>query len=60
MGDLRYLLDTHTLLWAVREPNKLGKSAKDILSDADNLIYVSKVFCVKKSSLHDFYTFFQK
>ena len=43
MGDLRYLLDTHTLLWAVREPNKLGKSAKDILSDADNLIYVSAV-----------------
>ena len=33
MGNLKYLLDTHTLLWAIRKPNKLGKSAMDILSD---------------------------
>jgi PIN domain nuclease of toxin-antitoxin system len=43
MGNLKYLLDTHTLLWAIREPKKLGKFAKDILSDADNPIFVSAV-----------------
>ena len=43
MGNLIYLLDTHTLLWAIREPNKLGKSAKDILSNADNQIFVSAI-----------------
>ena len=37
MGNIKYLLDTHTLLWAIREPKKLGKSAKDILG------YVSSV-----------------
>jgi len=43
MGNIKYLLDTHTLLWAIREPKKLGKSAMDVLSDVDSLIFVSAI-----------------
>lgn len=38
-----YLLDTHTLLWALFEPEKLGMQAYAILTDRDNPVYVSSV-----------------
>ena len=43
MGDVKYLLDTHTLLWAVREESKLGKRALSVLEDINSHFYVSSV-----------------
>ncbi|MCL2248930.1 MAG: type II toxin-antitoxin system VapC family toxin [Oscillospiraceae bacterium] len=43
MGILKYLLDTHTLLWAVRDDTKLGNSAREVLSDINTQIFVSAV-----------------
>ena len=38
---MRYLLDTHCLLWWLTEPERLSAEAVDIISDADNDILVS-------------------
>ena len=38
-----YLLDTHTFIWAVLEPNKLGKKGKEIIINKKNEIYVSSI-----------------
>lgn len=38
-----YLLDTHSLLWAILEPEKLGKQAISILENVDNRILVSSI-----------------
>ncbi len=37
----QYLLDTHILLWAFNEPEKLSKKVQSILQNSANLIYVS-------------------
>jgi len=37
---VRLLLDTHTFLWAVREPAKLSRRASDLLTDRDNELVV--------------------
>ena len=36
-----YLLDTHTLLWLLAKPEKLGKTAKAIIENSDNRLYYS-------------------
>jgi PIN domain nuclease of toxin-antitoxin system len=38
---MRYLLDTHALLWALGEPTALSPQAGDIIADPSNLIFVS-------------------
>lgn len=38
---MRYLLDTHTLLWAVDGSKKLPNHLKDTISDKSNLCFVS-------------------
>lgn len=38
---MRLLLDTHTLIWGISEPEKLSKKTKELLSDVDNIILVS-------------------
>jgi PIN domain nuclease of toxin-antitoxin system len=38
---MRLLLDTHTFLWAVLEPQKLSKQAKTLLEDSNNALFVS-------------------
>ena len=38
---MNYLLDTHVFLWAVFEPEKLSKKARDAIEDPGNTIYVS-------------------
>jgi len=43
MGIVRYLLDTHTFLWAVCESNKLGIAGKQVMADNKNQIYVSAI-----------------
>lgn len=37
------LLDTHTLLWSLFDPNRLGTTALELLQDPKNTIYVSVV-----------------
>ena len=36
-----YLLDTHSLLWALGKPDALSDRAKTAISDANNIIHVS-------------------
>ena len=38
-----YLLDTHTLLWAVQEEKKLGRGARKIIENPESLLYVSAI-----------------
>jgi len=40
---MKYLLDTHILLWMLFEPEKLSKKVRDILKDENNDIFVSVV-----------------
>ncbi|GHU66734.1 twitching motility protein PilT [Clostridia bacterium] len=39
----RYLLDTHTFLWAVQEEKKLSAAARQIIENADNELFVSAI-----------------
>ncbi|MFC0820195.1 type II toxin-antitoxin system VapC family toxin [Moraxella marmotae] len=38
---MKYLLDTHILLWALTNSPKLGDKAKDIISNYDNELWFS-------------------
>ena len=40
---MKYLLDTHSLLWTVFEPDKLSLEAQAIILDRDNIICVSLI-----------------
>ncbi|MFK0735100.1 MAG: type II toxin-antitoxin system VapC family toxin [Gloeotrichia echinulata GP01] len=40
---MNYLLDTHTLLWWLNNDQKLCIEAKQIISNPENLIFVSAV-----------------
>ena len=40
---MNYLLDTHTLIWAMAAPHKLSKKVADILQDANDEIFVSVI-----------------
>lgn len=40
---MKYLLDTHTLIWAIFEPEQLSQNVSDILSNKRNKIFVSTV-----------------
>ena len=39
----KYLLDTHTFIWAIVEKSKLSKLVFEILQDTDNQLFVSAV-----------------
>ena len=39
----RLLLDTHAALWALSEPEKLSRSARTALENAENEVFVSVV-----------------
>ena len=45
MGTVKngFLLDTHTLLWAVQEEKKLGRGARKVIENPDSLLYVSAI-----------------
>lgn len=38
---MEYLLDTHTLLWALYEPDKLPNNIKELIESKDNSIFYS-------------------
>ena len=40
---MKYLLDTHTLIWAVQNTKELSQKAKNIIIDENNDIYVSTI-----------------
>lgn len=40
---MRFLLDTHTFLWAIFDPEKLSRSARRAIRDPDNDILVSVI-----------------
>ena len=35
MGTVKYLLDTHTLLWAIQKDVELSDAVKEIITDKD-------------------------
>jgi len=40
---MKYLLDTHTLLWAVFEPDKLTKKVEKLIQDPTNQVSISVI-----------------
>ncbi len=40
---MKFLLDTHSLLWTIFEPDKLSPEAQGIIGDRDNIICVSLI-----------------
>ena len=40
---MSYLLDTHTLIWAITEPQNLSKKARDLIEAPEQRIVVSAV-----------------
>lgn len=63
---MRYLADTHVLLWAWQEPERLSRRARTILEDASGVVFFSTAtiweMAIKisrgklrlKAPLHDF------
>jgi len=51
---MRYLLDTHTLIWFLEGDHRLSAAANDIVSDADN----SKVSTLFADLSQNLYTAF--
>ncbi len=48
----RYLLDTHTLLWAVAAPSRLSRVAARVISDDTNELLVSAASALEISTKH--------
>ncbi len=40
---MKYLLDTHVILWWLLDPKELNKKARDIISDRSHLLFTSSV-----------------
>jgi PIN domain nuclease of toxin-antitoxin system len=40
---MNFLIDTHTFLWSVMDPDRLGTKARDILQEMDQRIFVSVI-----------------
>lgn len=40
---MKYLLDTHALIWAIMDTDKLSVQARNILEDPDHVILVSAI-----------------
>lgn len=40
---MNYLLDTHTLIWSILDPDKLSPKARELIEDHKNLVLVSSV-----------------
>ena len=43
MGLIKYLLDTHTFLWAAHDESKLSKKIISIIENYDTTLFVSAV-----------------
>jgi len=40
---MSYLLDAHTLIWAITEPGKLSRKAVEIIENPNNEVFVSAI-----------------
>ena len=40
---MKYLLDTHTLIWSILDSEKISNKARDIIKNKSNIIYISTV-----------------
>jgi PIN domain nuclease of toxin-antitoxin system len=40
---MSYLLDTHYLLWAIVDSKKISKKIRDLISDPEQLIFISTI-----------------
>lgn len=49
---MKLLLDTHAFLWALAEPARLSRTARDLLTDGSNVLYVSAVSLFEMSTKH--------
>jgi PIN domain nuclease of toxin-antitoxin system len=38
---MKYLLDSHTLLWTIESPDKLSRLARSIIDDGKSILFVS-------------------
>ena len=38
---MKYLLDSHTLLWTIESPDKLSRLARSIIDDVTSILFVS-------------------
>jgi len=38
---MRYLLDTHAVLWCFEHSGKLSQKAKEIIIDPQNIVYLT-------------------
>lgn len=51
---MRFLVDTHVLLWALGQPSTLSPAAREVIAEASNLIFVSSASlweCAIKASI---------
>ncbi|MBA2368580.1 MAG: type II toxin-antitoxin system VapC family toxin [Candidatus Protochlamydia sp.] len=50
---MKYLLDTHIILWWLTEPKRISSKAGKIIADKENIIFISSVslweMAIKKS-----------
>jgi PIN domain nuclease of toxin-antitoxin system len=52
--SVRYLLDTHALLWALGDPSALSPAARDAIASPANIVFVSSAAlweCAIKASI---------
>ncbi len=40
---MKFLLDTHTFMWADSEPSRLSEKVSSLIHDSDNTIFLSLV-----------------
>ncbi|MDR2196708.1 MAG: type II toxin-antitoxin system VapC family toxin [Coriobacteriales bacterium] len=53
LADQRgYLLDTHTFLWAVQEPARLGRLSRQVIESSETTLYLSAISAYEVSYKH--------
>ena len=49
---MTYLLDTHVMLWALTEPTRLGRTARDVIENRSSRLVVSAVSAWEITTKH--------
>ena len=49
---MTYLLDTHVMLWALTEPKRLGRTARDVIENRSSRLVVSAVSAWEITTKH--------
>ena len=48
---MKILIDTHVLIWALEKPEELGKTARSLIEDGENGIFISPVSTLEIAQL---------